>query len=241
MKMYSDLSNAIDKAKNTGNTEDIVKAILDWSTVNTSNNRNPNTAGVGEAADKDADTINILNAAARQLGISFSYDNEGSLSDNLASFRQAMIPQNPDSLPTLRPGTVIAAGTIVVAAGVTTIYLINGNWYKAAVISVTQRALTSADLGIDPSKLTQLKGTFEIVEGRAIASVDMIEGNLGFVNPTKIIDNLVALAKSQGASSIRIQGTIANERLLNILSQRYQFVTTNATGGYTEYLEIVIP
>ena len=101
------------------------------------NNRNPNTARVGEAADKDADTINILNAAARQLGISFSYDNEVSLSDNLASFRQAMIPQNHDSLPTLRPGTVIAAGTIVVAAGVTTIYLINGNWYKAAIAGYT--------------------------------------------------------------------------------------------------------
>ena len=68
----------------------------------------------------------------------------------------------------------------------------------------------------------------------------MIEGNLGYVNPTKVIDNLVNVAKAQGANSIRIQGTIANEQLLNVLSKRYNFVTSGGSGGYTEYLEIII-
>jgi len=68
----------------------------------------------------------------------------------------------------------------------------------------------------------------------------MIEGNLGYVNPTKVIDNLVNVAKAQGATSIRIQGTIANEQLLNVLSKRYNFVTSSGSGGYTEYLEIII-
>lgn len=68
----------------------------------------------------------------------------------------------------------------------------------------------------------------------------MIEGKLGFVNPTKVIDNLVNVAKGQGATSIRIQGTIANEQLLNVLTKRYNFVTSGGSGGYTEYLEIML-
>jgi hypothetical protein len=102
------------------------------------------------------------------------------------------------------------------------------------------RALTASDLGIDASKITKLEGSFKIVDGKAVVSIDMIEGKLGFVNPTKVIDNLVNVAKGQGATSIRIQGTIANEQLLNVLTKRYNFVTSGGSGGYTEYLEIML-
>jgi len=119
----------------------------------------------------------------------------------------------------------------------------NANKYVKGTSSTGQninRALTASDLGIDASKITKLEGSFKIVDGKAVVSIDMIEGKLGFVNPTKVIDNLVNVAKGQGATSIRIQGTIANEQLLNVLTKRYNFVTSGGSGGYTEYLEIML-
>jgi RHS repeat-associated protein len=92
------------------------------------------------------------------------------------------------------------------------------------------RALQPGDLGIK-GKLSQLKGIFSIKDGQAVARIDMIEGKI--TNPNSIIKNLTETARSQGATSLRIEGTIANERLYNVLAKRYGLQTSGATDFIT--------
>ena len=61
----------------------------------------------------------------------------------------------------------------------------------------------------------------------------MIRGQIK--NPFQIIKNLSELAKQSGASTLRIEGTIANEQLYNVLS-RYGLKTT----GATDFIEILL-
>jgi RHS repeat-associated protein len=92
------------------------------------------------------------------------------------------------------------------------------------------RALKPGDLGVE-GKLSQLKGTFSVKDGQAVARIDMIEGKI--TNPNSIIKNLTDTARSQGATSLRIEGTIANERLYNVLVKRYGMQTSGATDFIT--------
>jgi hypothetical protein len=98
--------------------------------------------------------------------------------------------------------------------------------------SVASRALTPADLGIEGS-LVQLRGTFSITNGIATARIDMIEG--GIKNPFEIVSNLGKLAEANGANALVIEGTLANERLAKILTNRYGLTTIGAND------RIVIP
>jgi len=84
--------------------------------------------------------------------------------------------------------------------------------------------LKPGDLGIK-GKLSQLKGIFSIKDGQAVARIDMIEGKI--TNPNSIIKNLTETARSQGATSLRIEGTIANERL---------YLTFNTPFGASEQI-----
>jgi hypothetical protein len=84
------------------------------------------------------------------------------------------------------------------------------------------RALTPADLGVQGT-LEQLTGTFSVQGGVATVRVDMIRGMI--TNPLQIINNLADAARAYGATSLNIEGTLANERLYNILVQRYGAVT----------------
>jgi hypothetical protein len=84
------------------------------------------------------------------------------------------------------------------------------------------RALTVADLGLKGS-VTELVGNFSVSEGLATVRVDMLEGSIR--NPFQIVDNLIQLATKAGASSLRIEGTLANEKLLEILAKRYGMQT----------------
>jgi hypothetical protein len=64
-----------------------------------------------------------------------------------------------------------------------------------------------------------LEGTFSVTNGVATAQIDMIEGQV--TNPFSVIDTLSAIARANGAETLNIQGTLANDRLLNILNLRY--------------------
>ncbi|BBB89692.1 two-partner secretion domain-containing protein [Methylomusa anaerophila] len=223
MKMYSDLSNAIVKAQNTGNTEDIVKAILDWSTVNTNNNRNPNNSGLGEAADKDADTINILNAAAQQLGIDFNYNEGGSLSDNLASFRQAMIPSNPDNVPTISTGTLLAGAATAVVAGVT-LYYVAGNWYKAAATGTVTGTVWDKITPI-ASNLpgTAIPATFQLQTAQRVLYVNS--------NATKhMAENINRFGAESWTAEIRSQAMLSSFN--SAVQQGMANLATSAPGRY---------
>jgi RHS repeat-associated protein len=88
------------------------------------------------------------------------------------------------------------------------------------------RALTVADLGVQGS-ISELKGTFSVAEGSATVRVEMIDASVK--NPLSIINNLVQLAEKNGATTLRIEGTIGNPKLLSALAQRYGMQTTGAT------------
>ena len=96
------------------------------------------------------------------------------------------------------------------------------------------RPLTAADLGVQ-GNITQLRGSFSVTSGRAVARIGMIEGQVQ--NPFQIIKNLSDTARAHGATSLRIEGTLANERLYNILRSRYGL----HSSGATDFIDIPVP
>ncbi len=93
------------------------------------------------------------------------------------------------------------------------------------------RALTPADLGIE-GDVEELRGTFSIVGDRATVRIDMIVARIE--NPLIVILRLSEFGRAAGAATLRIEGTMANPRLENILIRRYGL----RTGGARDYLEI---
>ena len=94
----------------------------------------------------------------------------------------------------------------------------------------TQRSLTAADLGL-AGKIIKLEGTYAVENGVATARVDMIRGQI--TNPLKIVTNLMNTARASGATSLRIEGTIANETLYKVLAKRYGLSSQGANDVIT--------
>jgi len=92
------------------------------------------------------------------------------------------------------------------------------------------RELTTADLGIKGT-VQELHGTFAVKDGIATMRVDMIRGKIQ--NPLQVMSNMIETAKANGATTLRIEGTIANERLYNILQNRYGLTSSGATDLIT--------
>jgi hypothetical protein len=80
------------------------------------------------------------------------------------------------------------------------------------------RALTVEDLGVKGT-IQELKGTLSVTNGKAVVRIDMIKGQI--TNPLEIVENLMNTARAKGAQSLRIEATLANERLFNVLRKRY--------------------
>jgi RHS repeat-associated protein len=95
------------------------------------------------------------------------------------------------------------------------------------------RPLSVGDLGI-AGDIAQLRGTFTLRDRAATVSIDMIEGRIQ--NPFQIIGNIADTARRAGAKSLRIQGTIANESLYEVLRKRYGL----RTEGGIDYFDIPI-
>ncbi len=98
---------------------------------------------------------------------------------------------------------------------------------------VVQRALTRGDLGVKGT-ISQLKGVFSVVDDEAVVRIDYIEGRI--LNPTEIIKNLSQLARAHGAKRLRIEGTLANERLFEVLTRRYGL----QSRGATDFIEVIL-
>jgi RHS repeat-associated protein len=92
------------------------------------------------------------------------------------------------------------------------------------------RELSAADLGLK-GVLKELRGTSSLKEGIATMRVDMIRGEVA--NPLQVVGNMVEAAKASGAKLLRIEGTIANERLYNVLARRYGLTSNGATDVIT--------
>jgi RHS repeat-associated protein len=87
---------------------------------------------------------------------------------------------------------------------------------------VATRALTQADLGVK-GVLQQLNGTLSVSNGQALVRIDMIRGDIK--NPFQMVENLSATARNLGATSLRIEALLANEKLYDILVRRYGLIT----------------
>jgi RHS repeat-associated protein len=96
------------------------------------------------------------------------------------------------------------------------------------------RSLLPSDLGVRGS-LQELRGTFSVTGGNATVRVDMISGKI--TNPFGVIRNLAGAARAQGATTLRVEGTIANEALYNVLQKRFGLVTEGATDFFEIPLE----
>jgi RHS repeat-associated protein len=97
--------------------------------------------------------------------------------------------------------------------------------------AAASRALTEADLGVAPGSLSNLQGTYSVTNGVANVQVNMIEGQIG--NPFSVIDSLAKTASADGAEVLNIQGSLANERLFNVLAQRYGMTSQGAVDTIT--------
>jgi hypothetical protein len=61
--------------------------------------------------------------------------------------------------------------------------------------------------------------------------VDMIRAEVQ--NPLQVVGNMAEAAKTSGATTLRIEGTIANEKLFNVLQRRYGLTSSGATDSIT--------
>jgi hypothetical protein len=62
--------------------------------------------------------------------------------------------------------------------------------------------------------------------------IQTVKGSPGITNPFQVVDNLINTARTAGASSIRISGTLGNPQLLQILVNRYGATTSGATESF---------
>lgn len=124
----------------------------------------------------------------------------------------------------------LKTGNALVVTGTLAAELLNPN-----PISVSPRALLPKDFGLAADVFNELDGTFRLADDVAIASVKHIDGKLG--NPFRAIAGLASTAKASGARVLRIEGTLANEDLLEALARRYG-LKRPPSGVYLESFEI---
>jgi hypothetical protein len=80
--------------------------------------------------------------------------------------------------------------------------------------------------------LTRLEGTFAVKDGVATVKMAMIEGELG-ASAMGVIHNLSETARAAGATTLRIEATLANESLFKVFNARYGIVTEGAIDVIT--------
>lgn len=93
------------------------------------------------------------------------------------------------------------------------------------------RALKATDLAVDG--LRAFEGTLEVAGSKATVSVSMVEGE---TSATSVVSALKGLARAEGASVLRVEGRIANEKLYSTLARRYGL----RTEGGIDFFEIPI-
>lgn len=103
---------------------------------------------------------------------------------------------------------------------------------KAAtgVVANFSREMKVSDLGLKGA-VQELPGTFPINEGVATMRVDMIGGEIA--NPLQVVGTRSEIAKGSVTTTLRIEGTLANERLYNALQMRYGLTSSGATDAIT--------
>jgi hypothetical protein len=90
------------------------------------------------------------------------------------------------------------------------------------------RALRAADFGA-AATVKVIRGTIGVENEVATVAIEYVEGNLG--NPITALNALKETARRAGAKSLRIEATIANERLEPVLRRILGPPTPGVAGG----------
>lgn len=90
------------------------------------------------------------------------------------------------------------------------------------------RALTAADFGPQAS-LSALEGTLSVNGSVATVTIANIEGNLG--NAWSALNALQGAAQDAGATTLQLQGTVANPALMNALTRMLGAPGAGVLGG----------
>jgi hypothetical protein len=100
------------------------------------------------------------------------------------------------------------------------------------------RALVAADLGVAAAKV-ELKGSLTLAGKEVVVRIDNIValGKGAELSPFAIIGSLEKLAGSMGATTLRIEGTIANPRLYDALVKRFGMQSKGATDTITRTIK----
>jgi hypothetical protein len=125
--------------------------------------------------------------------------------------------------PWLMPG---GGGARLVGKGLSWLEKILGIGAKST------RALEAADFGAQAS-IKALQGSLTVQGNVATASVSYFEGNLG--NAWAAANALKGAAMEAGATTLRIEGTIANPALLRGMERLFGPASRGAVGGAQDY------
>jgi hypothetical protein len=99
------------------------------------------------------------------------------------------------------------------------------------------RALTAADFGTRAT-LKAIEGTLKVEGKIATVTVKNIEGNLG--NAWDALDALKTTVRTAGATTLRLEVTIANTGLLRALERLLGPAARGTSGGAQDVWEIVL-
>jgi RHS repeat-associated protein len=152
---------------------------------------------------------------------------------SMANYRQTLLGNTGLSILKFVPGNGLAqcmfaggcsAGQLALATlGTIPILGVEGG---LAADGVT--ALTAADFGPQAS-LSALDGTLSVDGNVATVTIQSIEGNLG--NAWQAINALKSTAQATGATTLQLQGTVANPSLMNALTRLLGPPSQGALGG----------
>ena len=131
-------------------------------------------------------------------------------------------------------GILVLGGT-----GVKLLKMLSGKFRamisKVKYVNIAPRKLTTVEVGLDNIKGIIFDVTYQVKDHVATIRVNMIDvqsagGKIS--NPARIMNNFAELAKKDGAVMLRVEGTIANPALYEILQRRYNMVSNGAHDSF---------
>ena len=132
-------------------------------------------------------------------------------------------------------GILVLGGT-----GVKLLKMLSGKFRamisKVKYVNIAPRKLTTVEVGLDNIKGIIFDATYQVKDHVATIRVNMIDvqsagGKIS--NPARIMNNFAELAKKKdGAVMLRVEGTIANPALYEILQRRYNMVSNGAHDSF---------
>lgn len=101
------------------------------------------------------------------------------------------------------------------------------------------RPLKAADFGAEASAFTALDGTFRVAGNVAIVTVRYVEGAVG-ISPWAALGALKETARAAGATSVRIEATIADATVMGALRRLLGPASQGRAGGPQDVWELIL-